>query len=598
MRFGFRHVRRRAVILTGVVFAAVSVVGGGYLYGCSGDYIEPGTLWKLGLATVLYVAAFAAALLSRRRPARLIYFAFPAVLVCEEALNFAPIDRYYAAYQLGFAFLLAAWCWSIDAALGESIAVKFRRLAGVPTLLLGGALYLLPLTILAHHLASGRKFTYDSIQAVYQTDLAEAVHYLFTDPSCLLLLLLLAGASASVLLLNRLGRRRPASRTFRIGCAVAALVLLPWVWLELTGREALNRTKVLFTDSLEYFDVIEEYAARGAQRLAEVARRTDEKSGDDGIYVLIIGEAHSRRHSSAYGYGVDTTPFLRAASAAPDCILMTNVHSCHVQTMQVLTMLLTARNQYEVPGEERVYPSIFDVANYCSYETVFLSNQYPHGRFDSPVTALASGAGKGIWLNSMEDFILWKARYDGALLEQLPEMLQRKRGLVVLHLMGSHGPYYRRYPEEFGRDLEWYPYDKSILYTDSLLEKMIGMFRANPRVRAAVYVSDHSEVPGVGHAADLFEPEMTEIPMLLYLSDSFRRERPAVAQQLRKHAGAVFTNDLVFELLLDLMGIRHRFGLPSLRIASPEYDLTPERARTLWGTRRLSGENVLPPAKP
>ena len=119
------------------------------------------------------------------------------------------------------------------------------------------------------------------------------------------------------------------------------------------------------------------------------------------------------------------------------------------------------------------------------------------------------------------------------MLERLPELLQGKRKLVVVHLMGSHGPYFRRYPEKFRPELEWYPYDKSILYTDTLLEKMIGMFRENPRVKAAVYVSDHSEVPGVGHAADLFEPEMTEIPMFLYLSETLRKQRSADAAEKR-----------------------------------------------------------------
>ena len=63
------------------------------------------------------------------------------------------------------------------------------------------------------------------------------------------------------------------------------------------------------------------------------------------------------------------------------------------------------------------------------------------------------------------------------------------------------------------------------------------MFRENPRVKAAVYVSDHSEVPGVGHAADLFEPEMTEIPMFLYLSETLRKQRSALEWTLRKNAG-------------------------------------------------------------
>ena len=40
-------------------------------------------------------------------------------------------------------------------------------------------------------------------------------------------------------------------------CAVVLLAFFPGVWTELAGLESLNRTKVLFTDSFEYFDVLE-----------------------------------------------------------------------------------------------------------------------------------------------------------------------------------------------------------------------------------------------------------------------------------------------------------------------------------------------------
>lgn len=63
------------------------------------------------------------------------------------------------------------------------------------------------------------------------------------------------------------------------------------------------------------------------------------------------------------------------------------------------------------------------------------------------------------------------------------------------------------------------------------------MCRENPRVKAAVYVSDYSEVPGVWHAADLFESEMTEIPMFLYLSETLRKQRSALERTLRKNVG-------------------------------------------------------------
>lgn len=285
------------------------------------------------------------------------------------------------------------------------------------------------------------------------------------------------------------------------------LCLSPALYGELTGIDALNRTKVLLTDSLQYFAVIEQYAASGAARRKAEERHVVKNSGSDGIYVLIIGESHNKNHCSAYGYGLDTTPFMKAAAREPGFILMKNAFSCHVQTMQVISYLLTAHNQY-IRQEDGVAPSIFDVLKYCSCHTVFLSNQYPHGRFDSPVAALASGADKCIWLNTMEDFILWRARPDEALLEPFSQQLNSKRAFIVLHLMGNHGPYARRYPAGFGDNLAWSAYDKSILYVDGILEKIFSLLRKNPYVKAAVYLSDHSEKPGVGHGADAYEQEI------------------------------------------------------------------------------------------
>ena len=141
-RFGFGRIPRRAAVLCGAVSGMVALVCIGYLRCCPGDYIEPATMWKLTASAILYAAALSAALLLKRRWARLVYFAFPAVLAWEEALNFAPVDRYYAAYQLAFAMLAAAWCWCADAVAGELIAKRCRWLAGLPTLLLGGVVKL------------------------------------------------------------------------------------------------------------------------------------------------------------------------------------------------------------------------------------------------------------------------------------------------------------------------------------------------------------------------------------------------------------------------------------------------------------------------
>lgn len=592
IRDSLRRLSRRDWIVCAAVFPSVGFLCALYILFRPGNYIEPGTLGPLFFFGILYAALLSGALIRRDAWGRMIYFAFPPVLLLCEWLNFSPIEQFYAVTQLSFAMLLSVCFFCADTLCGDPAGHFRRSLRLLPTLLFGFLLYLLPVTILAHHIATGRNFTYDSIQAVYQTDLAEALHYFFTHFFCLLLFALLILCGAGLFFLNRIGASRGVSRGYLVCIALVLLGLSRPLYTELTGIDSLNRTKMLFTDSLQYFAVIEEYAARGPERMEMVKRHVEKASGEDGIFVLIIGESHNRNRCSAYGYEPDTTPFMKAASREPDFILMRNAFSCHVQTMQVVSCMLSAHNQYVQYGNTAL-PSIFDVLKYCGYYTVFLSNQYPHGRYDSPIAALVSGADECVWLNTMEDFILWRARFDETLLAPLSQHLRSDRSFVVLHLMGSHGPYARRYPKGFREDLaSWHVYDRSVLYVDGVLERIFTMLRKNPRVKAALYLADHSEKPGVGHGADAYVQEIAEIPMLLYLSESLRRERPGLAETLRSHAGSVFTNDLTFELLLDLMGVRHTFGSPRYRIALPSYCLPFVEARTLLGARRLDGTEI------
>ena len=85
--------------------------------------------------------------------------------------------------------------------------------------------------------------------------------------------------------------------------------------------------------------------------------------------------------------------------------------------------------------------------------------------------------------------------------------------MVVLHLLGNHGPaYFRRYPDEFRRftptcdsaelsacsDAEIVnAYDNAILYTDHVLAAMVAYLQGLPdRDTALIYVSDHGESLG------------------------------------------------------------------------------------------------------
>ena len=119
--------------------------------------------------------------------------------------------------------------------------------------------------------------------------------------------------------------------------------------------------------------------------------------------------------------------------------------------------------------------------------------------------------------------------------------------LVVFHLMGQHVSYSDRYPKEEAR------------FTD--------------RDAIAVYLSDHGEE--VYDYRDFFcrshdlplTPEVCkyqfEIPFMIWMSDTYRRNRPDVAAQVAGALDRPFSADDLSHLLLDLAGIRCRWYDPA-----------------------------------
>ena len=81
---------------------------------------------------------------------------------------------------------------------------------------------------------------------------------------------------------------------------------------------------------------------------------------------------------------------------------------------------------------------------------------------------------------------------------------------------------------------------------------------------------------------------MAEIPLWIYLSDNYRKAHPEIADQLRSASGQVFTNDLIFNLLLDLMGMDNELVDPTLVPGSDGYRVNEETARSVYGQEHLS----------
>jgi len=167
---------------------------------------------------------------------------------------------------------------------------------------------------------------------------------------------------------------------------------------------------------------------------------------------------------------------------------------------------------------------------------------------------------------------------DESLLGGLQARIDQASGdtVLVLHMMGSHGPaYYKRYPREFAvfqpecttSQLDQCSpaqlrnsYDNSLLYTDHVLARLIQLLRQNKSGRdiAMLYLSDHGESLGEGNfylhgAPALIAPAyQTHVPALLWLSDRY----PLNAACLRDKASQRYSQDYLFHSVLGLQQVR------------------------------------------
>jgi len=163
--------------------------------------------------------------------------------------------------------------------------------------------------------------------------------------------------------------------------------------------------------------------------------------------------------------------------------------------------------------------------------------------------------------------------------------------VLVLHMIGSHGPaYHLRYPPEFERftpackTAEFAKctpqeianaYDNTILFTDHILSQTIDLLAAQTRViPAVIYASDHGESLGEDglylHAAPWFmAPEVqTKVPMVLWLSDAYKATFQLDAACLAAKAALPTSHDMLFHSVLGLMDIQTETRDPALDLTT------------------------------
>ncbi|TDO15295.1 MULTISPECIES: phosphoethanolamine transferase [Halomonas] len=304
--------------------------------------------------------------------------------------------------------------------------------------------------------------------------------------------------------------------------------------------------------------------------------------GTPRLLVLVVGETVRAADWGLSGYARQTTPRL----ARRDLINFSEVSTCGTNTAVSLPCMFApiGKSNYD-ERYIKSHESLLDVLKHAGYRVVWIDNQ--------------SGC-KGV-CDGVEHFSPDSQAYpalcdrhdcrDGVLVEALRQQLTSASGdtVIVLHTLGNHGPsYFERYPEAFraftptcddadlaqcSRQEIVNSYDNAILYTDSVLDELIGVLEAQSRPAALLYVSDHGESLGEnglylhGLPYAIAPEEQTRVPMIWWSSPAFDTvaglERDCLAERARQPV----SHDNLFHSLLGVLGVESSIRDPRLDIS-------------------------------
>ena len=304
------------------------------------------------------------------------------------------------------------------------------------------------------------------------------------------------------------------------------------------------------------------------------------------VYVLVVGETARSSNFQLYGYARPTNPQLSRESRL---MVFRNVRSQSNTTHKSVPMLLTAAT---ADDHSRLYheKGILAAFGEAGFHTAFFSNQL---RNHSYIDFLGEEANDACFIREKQPS---RRPDDEQLLPYVAQELDQhhRKLFIVLHMYGSHFNYRDRYSRANARFLPDEPteakaenrpqllnaYDNTILHTDRILARLIGMLRARHCISAVLYTSDHGENIFDDsrhlflHASPRPSEYDTDVPLLVWTSEQFGRQYPQVVNAMRSNLRkGVESNASVFPTMLSIAGIRAKARADSLSLTNRTYHL-------------------------
>lgn len=339
------------------------------------------------------------------------------------------------------------------------------------------------------------------------------------------------------------------------------------------------------------------YKSLKSRKIATVSAQIPRDNFEQHICVLIIGESCNRNHMSLYGYKKITTPRL---SQRHDIIVFNNIVSAYSNTLpSVLSMLTQANLDNKYSFDKSV--SIIDIFHSCGFKTFWISNQSPLGVWDNAVYNLAQTTDIPVFLNKNANTSFestYVSSYDEVLFNPIIKALQNQSAnkFIVVHLMGNHTAYAKRYPHTFSffsqstsyENQIRNEYDNSIRYNDFIVDSILNIIQnyesKHQNIKcSALYLSDHGENVydengNVGHDYSGTIPKANvEVPYILWLSPQFLKTETNKVDIIKKNRNKPFVSDDLFHNLIDMFDIKCSVFEKSRSLFNNEYNANRKR---------------------
>lgn len=477
-----------------------------------------------------------------------------------------------ALEQFNIAFLL-----SVPFVIGCILLIVFSILA-LPKLLkpILIAITLTSALVFYASLNYGTVFDYGMIQNSVETDQGEALSYVnFQALITFVLVGVLPALFIAATQLTPLSIGQAViSRLRLIAAAFAVLLTLVFFFYQdyaAVGRNNSHLKKIINPTQYIYSGV--KYVKHNYFD-SEIPFKTLDSSPtlntpkEKEVMVIVLGETARAQNFASNGYDRDTNLY-----TAPYAMTsFEHMYSCGTATAVSVPCMFSSmtRDNFERRQADK-QQNVIDIAQLAGFDVQWISNNGCKNVCDRVPTI-------NIDLNQPSPLCDGLYCQDEILLAPLAKKLsnlQQEKTLIVLHMMGSHGPtYYKRYPnshQKFTPDCQRSDiqncsqeqlintYDNTIAYTDFVISKVVAQLDSlAPQYNTSMlYVSDHGESLGESgvylHGLPYsFSPvEQRHIPMLLWSSNQ-RHNSACIAQRAKQQE---FSHDNLFHSLLGWLSI-------------------------------------------